>query len=340
MTQTFLDTLLDARIDEIIDGVAAGRPLLLRPRRLDTVERFRHRAATSSAGYATVDLDVSSGSPQASVLDAARGHVPGASGLSEVCNEPLLAYELFIADLRGRDPAPWLTLAGTWASLRSGEHDGPGLAILVDGAKAPRGCDYVDDGGFVGPSEAAIFTAARRQSANLIADCADAAAIEVSRGNLSQLEEMLALPDRDRFDPTAWVKTQPVVEERLIWRGEEADCPSWLAAHAPAQLRQRVWRGQVSILFPWLAIALRKFLDKNEPRLPSRIPAYNSEDMIERDDFEWGDIIYILGSRGAHLEVACADRMRRIRNALAHQRPLSWQEASRAEADVRTLMKW
>lgn len=180
MTRTFLDTLLDARIDEALDGVALGRPLLLRPRRTDTVGRLLHRAATSSAGYATVDLDVSGASPQAAVVEAARDRIPGVSGLSEVCNEPALAYELFIADLRGRDPAPWLTLAGTWASLRRGEHDGPALAMFVDGTSAPGGCDYVDDGGFVGPNEAAIFTAARRQSGNLIADCADAAAIEVS----------------------------------------------------------------------------------------------------------------------------------------------------------------
>lgn len=339
MIGSFLDTLLDTRIDDVLAGVGAGRPLLLRPRRADTVERFLHRAITSSAGYQTVDLDVSGVSPQLAVVEAARDWIPSVSGLSEVCNEPALAYKLFVADLRGRDIAPWLTLAGTWASLRQGEEDGPALAIFVDGAKAPAGCDYVDDGGFVGPNEAAIFTAARRLPGNLIADCADAAAIEVSRGDLVQLEEMLALSDRDRFDPTAWVQTQSVVEERLIWRGEEADCATWLALHLPAQLRQRVWRGHVSILFPWLAIGLRKFLEKNVAWLPARIPAYNSDDQIERDDFEWGDLVYVFGRRGAQVEAACADRMRRIRNALAHQRPLSWQEASRAEADLRTLMK-
>ncbi|TGQ16367.1 MULTISPECIES: hypothetical protein [unclassified Mesorhizobium] len=341
MKGSFLDALVDSRLDDALMQALGGRPLITRARRPNTVKRLFARAAEGQAMLETVPIDVSpTRSAQHALLEAVADIAPIATNLGALCTCRQLSYKLLIADLRGYDAAPWLMLAGTFASERAKAEDGPALALIVDSAIVPGGCDLLDDGVFVGPPEAAVFARERRQAPGLIAECGDAAAIEVSRGDLTQLGAMLDLSDRDRFDPSGWVRQQLNIDAaKLPWRGKEEVCATWLAKNAPARLTHRVWRGHVSVMFPWLAEALSAFLHKHASELPTTVPDKHAGNPIRREDFEWGDIVYALSGRH-QTQADRAHRIRLVRNSLAHRRPLSWQDACRAKQDVEALLAW
>jgi hypothetical protein len=341
VSSSFLDSLIDARLDDALIAAENGRPLIVRARRRDTPNRLYARASQGPAMFDTVTIATGEGrTPQEALLEAVRDITSGIVDLGELCRSSYLNLKLFVADLRNLKAEPWLTLAGTFAALRAGEDDGPILALITDGATIPQGCDYLDDGDFFSPAEAAVLAREYRSSPSLLQECGDAAAIEVSRGDLDQLKKMLQLPDQDRFDPTAWVRRQPLAESQLIWRGEEEICSTWLAVNNPKRLARRVWRGQVTILLPWLAEALGSFLDAHARRLPRDLKDSFTSEFILPEEFEWSNILYVLNSIKAKREADCAYRMRRMRNALAHQQALTWDEARQAEGDLKTLLAW
>lgn len=339
MTGRFLDVLVGARLDDALETAAEGRPLILRARRADTIKRLLDRAAYGTVSLEIVTVDADSPTPQAALIEAGARCAQGIADLAECSTSRRLDYKLFVVDLRGREAGPWLTLAGTFARMRAEVTEGPALVLIGSIARAPAGCDFLDDSGFVGPAEAIMFTDERRQRTGLLAECADAAAIEVSRGDLAQLGDLLDLTDRERFDPTDWLRRQPVSEVKLLWRTRDEVCATWLARNAPLRLRERVWRGHVSVMFPWIANALADFLDKHGRRLPASLPDRHTGAPIPRAEFEWGELVYCLNQEGGSLGNR-AYNIKQIRNALAHRRPLDWAMASRLEADVAALMRW
>lgn len=339
MTPSFIDLLIERRLDDALAQGVTGRPLIIRARRPDTVERLLNRASFGLQGFERVAVDTAGDTPQELLLASAAALAP-VSNLRECVAAAELALCLFVADLRTLDASPWLTLAGAFASAREGQEEGPTLALITDGAQVPAGCHLLDDGDFVGPAEAAVFVRERRPKPTLLAACGDASAIEVSRGDLDQLEAMLTLPDRERFDPSAWIREQPISEARLVWRGQDEVCATWLARNNPKRLQQRVWRGQVSVMFPWLAEGLGNFLEQHRQKLPVNLEDPWTGNRIAPEDFEWSNILFVLNQRNATPFADCAYRLRMLRNALAHQQPLTWQLACRAEADLNTLLRW
>ena len=339
MTGRFLDILAAARLDDALEAAAEGRPLILRARRTDTAQRLLDRATYGAVSLEILTVDADSPAPQAALIEAGARCAPGIADLVECSTSRRLDYKLFVIDLRGRDAGPWLTLAGTFARMRAEVTEGPALVLIGSMAGAPAGCDFLDDGGFFGPAEAIMFTGERRRRAGLLAECADAAAIEVSRGDLAQLGELLDLSDRERFDPTDWLGRQPVSEVKLLWRTRDEVCATWLARNAPLRLRERVWRGHVSVMFPWIANALADFLEKHGRRLPASLPDRHTGAPIPRAEFEWGELLYCLNQQDGSLGDR-AYHIKKVRNALAHRRPLDWAMASRLEADVAALMRW
>lgn len=339
MKPRILDTIVEERLDEALQQAAIGHPLIVRARRPDTVAHLMRRASSGLHAFNTVPVETEGKAPQELLLAAAAPFV-AATTLLDCLASPELDYALFVVDLRGRDAAPWLLLAGAFANARLTREDGPAFAIITDGAQVPAGCILVDDGDFIGPAEAAVFASFIRREPALLAACADAVSTEVSRGDLDQLAVLLQLGDRDRFDPRSWLGQQRVSETKLRWRGRDEVCATWLADHNPKRLEQRIWRGQASVMFPWLSEGLRDFLDRHGQRLPSVQTDPFTQGKVQRDEFEWSNILFILNKRQAEASADCAYRLRALRNTLAHQRPLTWQQACRAEADLQMLMRW
>jgi hypothetical protein len=339
VTERFLDVLGAARLDGALEAAAEGRPLILRARRADTAQRLLERAIYGRTSLETVTVDIDVATPQAALIEAGARCVPGIANLVECSTSPRLDYKLFVVDLGGREVGPWLTLAGTFARMRADVVEGPALVLIGNATTAPAGCEFLDDGGFVGPAEALMLVGEKRKGSGLLTECADAAAIEVSRGDLVQLGALLDLNDRERFDPTDWLGSQAVSEMKLIWRARDEVCATWLARHAPTRLRNRIWRGHVSVMFPWIANALADFLEVHGRRLPASLPDRHTGAPIPRADFEWGELVFCLNQRAPALGDK-AHNIRMVRNALAHRRPLNWTMASQLEADVAALMRW
>ena len=339
MRPRLLDSVVEDRLDEALERAGTGHPLIVRARRPETVEQLARRASSGLRGFTTIPVDVHGGTPQELLLAAAAPFV-AATTLFECLAARDLDYCMFIADLRGREATPWLLLAGAFANGRLKREDGPAFVLVTDGAQVPAGCFLLDDGDFIGPAEAAVFARTVRRNAGLLAASGDATAIEVSRGDLDQLADLLRLADRDRFDPTLWVQQQKVSEAKLLWRGRDEVCATWLALHNIKRLQQRIWRGQASVLFPWLAEGLRDFLDHQRDRLPTELTDPWTGNKIPRESFEWSNILYILNKRQAGVYADCAFRLRAMRNALAHQQPLTWVHAVRAENDLKMLLQW
>ena len=339
MRPRVLDTLVEDRLDDALRYAGVGRPLIVRARRSGTVEQLIQRGSSGLQGFTTIMVETAGGTPQDLLLAASSVFAP-ATTLLECVAAAELDYCLFVADLRNQDATPWLLLAGAFASARSRREDGPGFALVTDGAQVPGGCHLLDDSDFIGPAEAAVFASTVRREAGLLAASGDAAAIEVSRGDLDQLEKLLQLPDRDRFDPVPWIRQQTVAETKLRWRGKDEVCATWLARENPRRLEQRIWRGQASVLFPWLAEGLRDFLDQHGHRLPRELTDPWTGSKIPREKFEWSNILYVLNKTQAGSLADCAFRLRSLRNALAHQKPLTWIDASRSEGDLNMLLRW
>ncbi len=341
MSRAFLDGLLNARFDDMLDRALQGAPLLMRARRPETVARLIDRARTGPSALEIIDVSVAPTSRNP-LLDSAVAFGVNVDSLEALAAAPRLRYALMVADASKETTDRWITLAGTFATARArvgGE--GPALAIALAEGRAPKLCQWFDDGDLIGPAEAAVYVRGRRSGSSLLGECADAAAIEVTRGDLADLDRLLDLPEAERFDPCTWLTRQARVADpgALQWRGGEEPCARWLAHADPARLKHFVWRGQVSVLFPWLAEMLRSFLGRHGTRLPPGVIDRETGEPLDVADYEWGHIAFAMRARDREL-AACADLLRRMRNELAHGRPTSFADASRAEGHVRRLMAW
>lgn len=336
-----LSLLTAARLDALLADAAAGAPLLMRARRPGTVDALLDRAR-SGALMLSVGEAAGTGSPDAMLLEAGNALGAGADDLAGLTASPALHYALLIGRAVPATAAAWTTVAGVWASLRRrhGER-GPALVVVGDGLGQPAGCRAFDDGDLFGPAEATLVARWRRPEAGLIAQAADAAAIEVSRGDMAMLARLLTLGQAERFDPRGWIarQQQPPDPAPLPWRGAEAPCPVWLARHDAGALRRRVWRGHLGVLLPWMEEQRARFIDRFAARLPADQRDRITGEAIAPGDHEWGHIASALRAlRMPAAAVTAADVLRRVRNALAHGDPAPIADCQRMEGAVRQLL--
>ena len=340
MSATFIDQLVDARLDDALMQAMEGAPLILRIRRPPTRDRLIERATNGPMGYEIAWIK--DGAPHEALLAAAAELGSRATTLGTLMRASEVAYTLFIVEAAAGAVDAWMLHAAAFAAARAqGGSSGPALVVLAGDGRVPSSCQALDDGSFIGPAEAAVFARNKRASRTMLAECGDAAAIEVARGDLDQLDRLLALPEAQRFDPSGWIDRQPasLLPGSLPWRGREEACPIWLARADRGRLQRRIWRGHVGVLFPWLAEAQEEFLTRHRARLPAEIEDRELGMPIPVEEFEWGHITRALRRRAPSLAEP-AGLLRDLRNELAHGRPARWEQASRAEAQFQRLLSW
>lgn len=184
-----------------------------------------------------------------------------------------------------------------------------------------------------GPLDGAAYASALPRSlppleARLVASVA----IEVAAWDVGLLDRLTALStdravrpdlcigDWDRGETTFWQGVAPSWESGCIddWGGEPAEHALWLAANRPTALAKRVWRGQLSMLLPWIE-QQRQLVIELEWRNLRPDPVRSGPDI---ESLDWGPLAYQLQRvpRLKRLTVA----FREARNELAHGRPISW----------------
>lgn len=340
MTDRFLDQLVEARLDAALLSAAQGATLLVRARRAGTWDALQRRIVEGAMGRELAEVTIGP-RPQEELIAAASAAGAASATLAGIVRAPELRWVCFVADARAAPPDVWLRLAGTFASARAeAGAEGPALVIRLTNGEPPNLCRLLDDGDFVGPAESMVFARARQMRTGLLAEAAAAAAIEVARGDLQLLEQLLTLTDAERFDPCAWATRQDAaaVPMPLLWRDREEECPAWLAHHDMPRLRRRVWRGQVSVLLPWLADCLAEFMRRHGRRLPQRLESRDG-DLVLAVDYEWSEVSRLLRTQVPNLG-QMANELRLARNELAHGRPIAWNVAVRLPECAQRLLNW
>lgn len=343
MTAALLDLLTMARFDALLAEALDGAPLLLRARHADTLCKLTARAEAEPMMLQASEAIVGPGRPADLLIAAGNALGAGADDLRGLIASPALRYALLIGRAGADEAGAWATVAGVFASLRAAHGPtGPALVVVTENPHCPAGCRFYDDGHLFGPAESALLARLHRPEASLLAQAADAAAVETARGDPVLLERLLALRDAERFDPTEWILRQPVAggPALLPWRGLEAPCPIWLARHDAAALRRRVWRGHLGVLLPWLEEMRADFLARSASLLPTGLKDATSGEAIEPVDYEWGHIVGALRWLRDGESAAAADTLRRVRNALAHAQPVPLDDCRRIEPAGRRLLAW
>ena len=209
---------------------------------------------------------------------------------------------------------------------------GPGLTLPIWHAR--------DTSGVIGPLDGATFAALAGETPDTLAGrLAAAVAIEVGAWDLDLIERIISAPIahalRPDLDVARWAderlelwqglpKAEWLTGSHDHWGGETCVHALFLAGNQPRLLERRVWRGQVSVLFPWL-----------EERRQDVVQVYRSllrKDPTSFDDeidmLDWGSICHQLVKQPP-VAVNYFHQARKLRNGLAHGRPVIWQDVKR-----------
>lgn len=324
-----------------------GRPCILRNRRAGAVAMLRDTAASDFPCWVQVVQGLVDVPPQQTLAFLAS---PGATSaaharLIELIASDDLCETVVIARVESSALAQWITFAGAFASARRA-YNGPaaGLVLLTcESCDAPVGCHAFDDDLIVDPLDALIYVRDRTNwPRSRLVEAATAVLVEACRGDVDMITEFLHLAPEQAFNPLA------VLGERqshghpnlLRWRDRDEPCPLWLARTNIDLLARRVWRGQLSVLFPWLeevrggivtAAAHQLARVKQQDRLTGEI--------LDPDDYEFADIAYSFKQLGeAHHLVNAAHVLRLMRNKLAHCIPLEVADLQSAEVAAKGLL--
>lgn len=102
-----------------------------------------------------------------------------------------------------------------------------------------------------------------------------------------------------------------------------------VGASLEAELDNRIWQGQVQVLFPFIEAKRRHAIETHVDLLTVPHTRPDGVSVSQVSDFEFGDLIFQLRSKLALRSIRESDRLhflRQIRNSLAHFRPVSFRE--------------
>ncbi len=238
----------------------------------------------------------------------------------------------------------WLAFVGLFASVRR-HYDGPAASLVVltpEHCSAPNHCVVLNDDDIVDVLDALLFVRDRSNwSRSRLAQTAAAVVVEVCRGDLDQIDCLLGPSPEHFLDPTAALRNlEPSNDKRLLkWRDQEEPCPTWLLAHDPARLSDRILRGQLSVLFPWLEETRSLVTRRGARQLPAGVENKVTGDRLSVPDYEFAHIVIALIQSGApRVQIDAAVTLRDSRNDLAHGTPLSSARLAAAQSAARTLV--
>lgn len=332
---------------EILSAAEGGQPCILRNRRGGAVATLRETAANDFPCWIHVIQGHVDIAPQQALAALAS---PGATSAAHARLIELIAGEdlcetVVVVQVESDALAQWITFAGTFASARraySGQ--AAGLVLLTcETCEPPGGCRQFDDDLIVDPLDALIFVRDRTGwPRGRLAEAATAVLVEACRGNMDLILQFLDLDPQQAFNPLAVLRGFPSSEHPrpLRWRDRDEACPLWLARQDESLVAQRIWRGQLSVLFPWLEEVRGEIVTKAAARLAGVEQRDRlTGDVLAMVDYEFGDIAYALKRKGEpqHL-VNSAHELRITRNKLAHCIPLEVSDLAAAELAARGLL--
>jgi hypothetical protein len=293
------------------------------PKTMDALrERLRHHA---------VDVRPEAGQSPAAVLANAFGTAPTLEALLN----PVLDHELAIIDLGGlgsNDLATWSVFLSRFANERASGR--AGLALLVtdppaslnvsSSALAGSWLTHLRRGDLVIWAEENLPGVRE----GLAAELAVALAVELCGWRLDLGSMLVRARLEDLADPISWLSRRP---EAPI-SGADPPCPlHCLADVQENELRQRIWKAQLTALFPALEDRRQELVARHRDRL--RVDEHLCRlGVTSVDEIELGAIRFQLRRYLPRPEAERLDVLCKARNKLAHRQAID-------PADVIALLR-
>lgn len=263
------------------------------------------------------------------ILPSAERQAVGSSYRRLIATPSLRGAVVVVLGVGSEDLSNWVRFVSLLAGEARSQHaeHAPVVAVLTSEA-CTRGAGYqvFDDEGLVSASDVhATIEANAPWLADPIAEAAVAVICEVGRSDAQLIEGLINAGVETAFDPRDWLQTRvrPDSPGTDRWRGKLEPSSIWLAHCEPAALGRRIWRGQVSTLFPWLEELRLETIARHRKHLrPGQRNALGDE-ITDVEEYEWAQL-RIQFSRNAAPKVLqdLAEEALAIRNHLAHGNPL------------------
>jgi hypothetical protein len=151
---------------------------------------------------------------------------------------------------------------------------------------------------------------------------AAALAVDLCGWRLDLAAEIARARRQDLLDPFGWLRLRAEHAAALPCRlsGEEMACPLALSEQGrDDEIRARIWKAQLTALFPWLEQHRQRVIDRHRKllRVDDRLRDLG---VREVDDLELGTLAWQLRNRVGRAEADLLDGLGTLRNDLAHHR--------------------
>lgn len=268
-----------------------------------------------------VDLHANSGQTPASAVADVFGTAPTLEALLN----PVLDQELAIillAKLEKRDLNGWSMFLERFASARVSGRPGPSLLVIdpPPGLIIPTVALAKDWRTGLRRGDLVIWAEEHLPTTRegLAADVAVALAVELCGWRLDIGASLAQAGLDDLADPINWLSRRP--EKPIL--GTSPLCPlAIFVENRKSELQQRIWKAQLSSLFPALENWRLDLVTKHRNRL--RIDEHlRSLGITSVDEIELGALLFQLRRYLNRPDAAQLDTLARARNKLAHRQPV------------------
>lgn len=245
-----------------------------------------------------------------------------------------------LGDLRPRDGAAWATFLTRFQEAR--RQLASGLALIALDAppelKVPGMAEF-DWTGRLRRGDLVIWAEQHLPATRtgLAEHLAVSLAVELCVWRLDLAARCVRMTLEDLGDPEAWLGFLPdaaAPELRLV-AGQAVACPLRLVRSTMAtdrrEVRARLWRAHLATVFPWVEERRLDVLQRHRSglRVDDHARALSVHDV---EELEFGAIFWQLERKLDRSEALAIERLVRMRNALAHRKPV-------APGDLRDVMR-
>lgn len=157
-------------------------------------------------------------------------------------------------------------------------------------------------------------------------------AVELCGWRLDLVADLVSQREEDIIEPMGWLSrnTDRASKETATFGHAVFRCPLQLFVQGDqAELRRRIWTAHLSVLFPWIEDHRQRLIDRYAKHL--RVDQHlRSLGVVSVQDIELGAVRWQL-SRVLHGEEQyCVEALARMRNDLAHRKPVQAADLSQA----------
>lgn len=167
-----------------------------------------------------------------------------------------------------------------------------------------------------------------------MARLAEALAVELGVWRLDLAAQIAAASHDDLLDISALLTEGDSRESEAIddFDGSRTECTlSLLRRGDTAVVNHRIWRAQLRALFPWIEEIRQRVIEKHRSRL-AVTPQQREMGATSIEDIEFGGIAHQLAIKVTNTEYDLLRALARLRNDLAHHRPV-------AKADLQHVLQ-